>query len=63
MIMPFINNKNTTCEYTLKEHNLTLEINLKTKKLDITDTKITIDYIVEDSENEYIYQIEMSDNL
>lgn len=59
--MPFISNKNTISSYYLKENNLALDINIHTKSLTITKNMIIINYLVLDSNTEYIYKVEVVD--
>lgn len=57
----FISNKDITTIYFLKENELYLEINIKVISISIDKNKITITYLVKDSNNKYEYKIEMSD--
>lgn len=59
--MVFINNKKTIIDYLIKDNNIFLEINMKTKNISISDKYIKINYIITDSSNEYEYYLEMSD--
>jgi hypothetical protein len=59
--LPFISNKNTISSYYLKENNLALDINIHTKSLTITKNMIIINYLVLDSNTEYIYKVEVVD--
>lgn len=59
--MIFNSNKITKSEYYLKDLHTSLEFNIKTTHLSITDKKITINYQVLETNNEYKYIIEMSD--
>ena len=54
-------NKILTADYTIKENNLSLGIDIRTTKLDINDNYIKISYTVIDSDNNYEYYIEMSE--
>lgn len=47
--------------YTIKENNITLEINIKTNLIEINNNNIKIKYTVIDSNQEYEYNIEMSE--
>ena len=60
-ILYFENNKCISSLYTIKENNLTLEIDIKTQSIVMNDNNINIIYVVKDSNNEYEYNIEMSD--
>lgn len=62
-IMIFMQNKTIPSEYYLKESKYSLEFNVLTTKLIITDNKLEITYKIEESENTYNYVLEMSDNL
>lgn len=53
--------KITTSEYYLKEMHTSLEFNIKTTNLKITDKKFIINYQILETANEYEYIIEMSD--
>ena len=55
-------NKTIPSIYTMKEEGYTLEINIKTTYLNITDNLIVIHYDVIDSNESYEYYIEMSEN-
>lgn len=57
----FTLDKVTKSEYYLKEMHTSLEFNIKTTKITITEKKIIINYQVLETENEYEYIIEMSD--
>lgn len=57
----FEENKVIPSIYTIKENNITLEINIKTNLLEINNNKIKIKYTVIDSNQEYEYNIEMSE--
>lgn len=54
-------NKETNTEYYIKELNTSIDIRIKTTKLLIKDNKIEINYTVIDSDEKYLYLIEMSD--
>ncbi len=60
-ILIFDLNKETISEYSLKENDLTIELNIKTNLVEIEDNYIKVRYLVIDSDNEYEYSIEMSD--
>lgn len=60
-ILIFDLNKETISEYLLKENDLTIELNIKTNLVEIEDNNIKVRYLVIDSDNEYEYNIEMSD--
>lgn len=60
-ILIFDLNKETISEYLLKENDLTVELNIRTNLVEIDDNYIKVRYLVIDSDNEYEYNIEMSD--
>ena len=60
-ILIFDLNKETISEYLLKENDLTIELNIRTNLVEIDDNYIKVRYLVIDSDNEYEYNIEMSD--
>lgn len=53
--------KNSSCNYLLKENNYDVDIDIKTIMLDNDDNSVYIKYLITDSECEYEYKIEMSD--
>ena len=55
------NNKNSKCNYLLKENGIDVDIDIKTSIVDIKNNYILVKYVVEDSECEYEYKLEMSD--
>ena len=59
--MVFANNKKTKATYFIKEYNTNLEFDIQTNDVIITEKKIKLDYTVTDSNENYIYQIEMSE--
>lgn len=59
--MYFETNKKTSSEYTLKEKNISIPIDIKTTNIKLTETKINIQYTVIDSNENYEYNIEMSE--
>ena len=59
--MIFILNKKTLIDYQIKDNNIFLEIEMLTKKIEVTDKFLKIEYLITDSNNEYEYYIEMSD--
>ena len=59
--MYFETNKKTSTEYTLKEKNISIPIDIKTTNIKITAAKINIQYTVIDSNENYEYNIEMSE--
>lgn len=61
--MIFIENMTTPSEYYLKESNYSLEFNILTTKLIFDNNKINITYKILESENNYNYVLEVSDNL
>lgn len=58
----FEKGKKSSSFYQIKKEDITLEINLKTKYLKISDNLIDIAYTIIDSNTDYQYKIEMSDN-
>lgn len=50
-----------TSNYTIKENNLSLGIDIRTNKIEINEKYIKISYTVIDSNNNYEYYIEMSE--
>ena len=52
-------NKETKSEYYIKEYQSELDIAILTTKLDISEERIEICYIVKDSQEEYNYILEM----
>lgn len=54
-------NKVLATTYTLKENNLSIDIDIRTNKIEINKQFIKISYTVIDSNNEYEYYIEMSE--
>lgn len=54
-------NKVLPAIYTIKENNLSLEIDIRTNKLEINEEYIKVIYTVIDSNEEYEYYIEMSE--
>lgn len=59
--MSFQENKKNYSSYILKENNLSLEIEILTKKVIIKNNLIIVNYFVIDSETDYEIKIEMSD--
>lgn len=59
--MYFELNKKIPSLYTLKENNITLEIDVLTTNLEITEKNIKILYRIIDSNTDYEYNIEMSE--
>ncbi len=57
----FESNKKTNSIYTLKKEDYTLEFEIKTNYLKITNKNIKINYTVIDSNVSYEYNIEMSE--
>ena len=59
--MSFEENKKIPSLYTLKENNISIDIEILTNKLEIKENNIKITYTVIDSNTVYEYNIEMSD--
>ena len=57
----FENEKTKASIYNIKNNDITLEINIKTNHIELSDTTIKISYTVIDSDTEYEYKIEMSE--
>ena len=55
------NKKKSDCNYYLRDNNCSVDIEIKTKLIEITNSNICIKYIVIDSGIEYEYMLEMSD--
>lgn len=53
--------RNSSCNYILKDNNYCVDIDIDTIMIDIGDGYIYIKYIINDSKCEYEYKIEMSD--
>ena len=60
-ILIFTLDKNTVSSYLVKENNIELELNIKTTELTIKDNHINVVYTVIESNCEYEYNIEVSD--
>lgn len=60
--MIFKLNKKTISEYYIIEANAPLEFNITTINLTIKENLINITYHIEETDNMYIYKLEMSDN-
>ena len=59
--MIFNKQKTTVSIYYLKELHHSLEFNIKTTNLKVTNNKVIINYQIQETNNEYEYIIEMSD--
>lgn len=57
------NEKNSNCNYLLKDNNYDVDIEINTIKVDIRDNNIYIKYLIVDSNCEYEYKLEMSEIL
>lgn len=60
--MIFKTNSKTISEYYIIEANAPLEFNITTINLTIQENLINITYHIEETDNIYIYKLEMSDN-
>lgn len=60
-VLLFENKKTTTSSYYIKKEEITLEININTKHIKISDNMINIAYTIIDSNTDYQYKIEMSE--
>ena len=60
-IIYFEENKILPSEYKLKDNNLSLNIDIRTDKINLNNEFIKISYTVIDSNNNYEYYIEMSE--
>ena len=56
-------NKTTKTEYYLKEYNTSIDIQIKTNKININEEIIEIDYTIIDTNENYLYILEMSEKL
>lgn len=54
-------NKVVPAIYIIKENNLSLEINVRTNKFELSESYIKVSYTVIDSDTNYEYYIEMSE--
>ena len=54
------NLKSSSIDY-IKEEDITLEINIKTNKINLSNNTIDITYTIIDSNTDYQYKIEMSE--
>ena len=59
--MYFEKNKTVSSIYTLKENNITINIDVLTNKIELTENSIKILYTIIDSNISYEYNIEMSE--
>ena len=59
--MYFEENKQLPSLYTLKDNNITIDIDILTNNIEITNNKIKILYTIIDSNIVYEYNIEMSE--
>ena len=59
-IIEYINNENTIFYYNIKEYNISLEIEIKTKSIVVKDNKIKVEYTqkIENEEQNYEYILE-----
>lgn len=53
------NNKNSRCNYLLKENGIDIDIDIRTSIVDIKNNYILVRYVVVDSECEYEYKLEI----
>ena len=53
------NNKNSRCNYLLKENGLDVNIDIKTITIDIGGNNVLVKYVVLDSECDYEYKLEI----
>lgn len=60
-VIYFEENKILPAIFTVKENNLSLNIDIRTNKVEINDNCVKISYTVIDSDNNYEYYIEMSE--
>lgn len=60
-IIKFAKEKQYISEYTLKENNFTIDLNIKTIDLKISDNFLLIKYVVIESDEIFEYKIELSD--
>ena len=59
----FEDGKTKNADYLLKENNLSLKIAIRTNKILLSNQYIRINYSVIDSNNDYDYYIEMSEQI
>ena len=59
----FEDGKTKNADYLLKENNLSLKIAIRTNKILLSNQYIKINYTVIDSNNDYDYYIEMSEQI
>ena len=59
----FEDGKTKNADYLLKENNLSLKIAIRTNKILLSNQYIKINYTVIDSNNNYDYYIEMSEQI
>ena len=59
----FEDGKTKNADYLLKENNLSLKIAIRTNKILLSNRYIRINYSVIDSNNDYDYYIEMSEQI
>lgn len=60
-IIKFAKEKQYISEYTLKENNITIDLNIRTIDLKISDNFLLIKYVVIESDEIFEYKIELSD--
>ena len=56
-------NTMTKTEYYIKEYNTSIDIYIKTTKINTSDYKIEINYEIEDTRDNYLYILEMSEKI
>ena len=56
-------NKITKNEYYLKEYNTSIDIQVKTTKININEEIIEIYYTIIDTNEEFLYVLEMSEKI
>ena len=61
--MIFVENKTYPSEYYLKESKYSIELNVMTTKINISNNLIDITYKILESENIYNYVLEVSDEI
>lgn len=53
------NNKNSKCNYLLKENGIDVDIDIKTSIVQISNDSVLVKYVVMDSNCEYEYKLEI----
>lgn len=59
----FDKNKETKCEYYIKEYHISIDFEIITSIINVNDQSIYIEYKVKDTLEKYIFKLEMSDKI